>query len=150
MKIINQVDLDPIYYCELLKACTIFDGGDAQITSLDVSPSTGPQGKFTVQVSYSSKNGTGTGELFIGVKTNDGLPLESSFLLEAQKPGMYNTNIEIDAQPDPDCDPSQGPCEEWLPGLYPVQIAICNGECGSKHPHSKVYTQGVTNFTITA
>lgn len=31
-------------------------------------------------------------------------------------------NIELDAKEDPNCDPSQGPCEEWLPGLYPVQI----------------------------
>lgn len=26
------------------------------------------------------------------------------------------------AQPDSNCDPSQGPCEMWLPGNYTVEI----------------------------
>jgi len=122
VNIIDKVDLDPIWYCELLKACVIFDKGDATITSLSVMPNKGPQGKFAVDIEYVSQNGTGTGELAIEIKTIDGVPLGTSFLLEAQKPGKYRTNIELDAQQDPDCDPSQGPCEQWLPGLYPVEI----------------------------
>ncbi|CAG5114757.1 unnamed protein product [Candidula unifasciata] len=70
IKIIEQADLDPIYFCELLKVCAVFDGGDATITKIIVSPQTGPQ-------------------------------------------------------------------------------EICNGECGSKHPHSKVNDHKETNFTIT-
>ena len=112
VKIIQNADLDPIYYCELLKACAINDHGDATITSMTISPAKGPQGKFTVNLQYTSQNGTGTGELYIGIKTVDGIPLEDSFLLEAAKPGKYSESIVIDAQQDPDCDPSQGPCEE--------------------------------------
>ena len=41
-------DLDPIYYCELVKVCPIFDGGDCKITSLTVTPASGPQGKIYV------------------------------------------------------------------------------------------------------
>ena len=114
--------MDPIWYCEILKACPIFDQGDAKITSLSVVPSKGPQGKFAVDIEYVSQNGTGTGELAIDIQTIDQVPLGTAFLLEAQKPGKYRMNIELNAQQDPDCDPSQGPCEEWLPGLYPVQI----------------------------
>ena len=84
-------------------------------------------------------------------------------------------SVKLNAQPNPDCDPSQGPCEMWLPGVYNVtfgklsvcvrvcmkcvlcisltlsvsSVAICNGECGSKHPHSKVYDTASTKFTIT-
>lgn len=33
-----SADLDPIYYCELLRTCAINDHGDAHITSLKVVP----------------------------------------------------------------------------------------------------------------
>ena len=39
-----RADLDPIYYCELLKECEIKDDGDASILSLSVNPSTVQQG----------------------------------------------------------------------------------------------------------
>jgi hypothetical protein len=122
IKVIENADLDPIYYCEILKACPINDNGDAKITKFVVSPSQGPQGTFTASLQYVSANGTGTGELYIGVKTVDGIPLGDSFLIEAQKPGTYVDNINIQAKPDPECDPSQGPCEQWLPGKYTVEI----------------------------
>jgi hypothetical protein len=44
VKIIDKADLDPIYYCELLKSCQIKDDGDASITRFDIKPSSGPQG----------------------------------------------------------------------------------------------------------
>ncbi|XP_035680752.1 countin-1-like isoform X1 [Branchiostoma floridae] len=149
IKIIENADLDPIYYCELLKQCTIKDDGDAKITSLDVSPKSGPQGTFMIDVEYTSKNGTGTGEMVIDIDTVDGIPLGQGFILEAQEAGSYGQKISLKAEPNPECDPTQGPCEQFLPGVYNVSIAICNGECGSKHPHSQIYDQGMTNFTIT-
>ena len=33
-----SADLDPIYYCELLKACEVKDDGDAKINSVTVKP----------------------------------------------------------------------------------------------------------------
>jgi len=39
-----RADLDPIYFCEELKVCPIFDNGDAKITTLTVTPKSGPQG----------------------------------------------------------------------------------------------------------
>jgi hypothetical protein len=41
-----RADLDPIYFCELLTVCPIFDNGDATITSLTVKPGQGPVGKL--------------------------------------------------------------------------------------------------------
>ncbi|CAH1791389.1 unnamed protein product [Owenia fusiformis] len=149
IKIINRADLDPIYYCQLLRACPINDNGDAKITSLTVDPPSGPQGTFNIRLVWATNNGTGTGQVILQVETQDGLPVEGAFLNEAKLAGNYELNIQLKAQPDPGCDPSQGPCEKWEPGTYPVQVAVCNGECGSKHPHSKVFDQGSTNFTIT-
>lgn len=40
----NRADLDPIYFCELIRQCPIFDQGDAKIKDLSVSPKVGPQG----------------------------------------------------------------------------------------------------------
>lgn len=36
--------------------------------------------------------------------------------------GSYPQSVKLKAQPDPDCDPTQGPCEEWMPGNYTVKI----------------------------
>lgn len=124
IKIIEKADLDPIYYCELLKACPIFDQGDATITSFTVNPNKGPQGTFMIDARWESINGTGTGELYIGIKTVDGVPIEDGFLMEPQKPGKYTTQIKLNAVPDPDCDPTAGECENWLPGIYKAEIGI--------------------------
>ncbi|XP_013414049.1 countin-1-like [Lingula anatina] len=150
IQLIQDADLDPIYFCELITVCPVFDSGDANITALTVKPPQGPQGtSFIVDIEYTSKNGTGTGELVIELDTVDGIPVASAFLQQKQPPGTYGSKITIHAKPDPDCDPTQGPCEMWLPGTYIVKIALCNGECGSLHPHSQIYDTGSTNFTIT-
>ena len=64
--------------------------------------------------------------LIEGIQTIDGLDLGDAFLIESQPPGSYEERISIKAEPDPDCDPSQDECEQWLPGLYIVNIGILN------------------------
>jgi len=151
VNIIEKADLDPIWYCEMLKACEINDSGDASITSFTVQPPKFRKGAtFVLALQYVSVNGTGTGEMIVEFKTPDGVPLGAGFLMEAQKPGKYGENIQVQAQPDPQCDPEQGPCESWEPGTYTAKIALCNGECGSKHPHSKIYAEAQADFEITA
>ncbi|XP_045164937.2 countin-1-like [Mercenaria mercenaria] len=149
IKIIQKADLDPIYYCELIPVCPINDNGDASFTSFTATPKSGPQGTFALDFAYTSKNGTGTGEISLEVDTVDGIPLGQSFYHALAQAGDYNGEFQLNAKPDPNCDPSQGPCEQWLAGDYTVKIAICNGECGSKHPHSQIYDETTTTFTIT-
>ncbi|KAL5009221.1 hypothetical protein ScPMuIL_014802 [Solemya velum] len=146
----RKADLDPIYYCELMDLCPINDKGDAKFTNLVVTPPSGPQGLFNIDIGYSSVNGTGTGQLDVFIYTVDGVPIGHSFLLEAQEPGSYDGNIQLNAVPDPNCDPVAEICERWLPGQYTVETTICNGECGSKHPHSQIYDTANTTFEITA
>ncbi|KAL5009318.1 hypothetical protein ScPMuIL_014899 [Solemya velum] len=78
-------------------------------------------GLFIIDIEYSSENGTGTGELAVAIHTVDGIPVGTSFLLEAQEPGTYNDSIQLKAVPDPDCDPTHDICEEWLPSQYTVK-----------------------------
>lgn len=126
IKVIEEADLDPIWYCELLHACEIFDQGDANITSFTVNPQRGPQGDFIITADWFTKNGTGTGEIYLGIKTVDGVPVETSFLQEPQKPGKYTLQIKLNATPDPDCDPTQQECENWYPGNYKVEMGESN------------------------
>ncbi|KAK7504838.1 hypothetical protein BaRGS_00003866, partial [Batillaria attramentaria] len=151
IKLIEKADLDPIYFCELLGTCAINDNGDARITGLTISPKVGPQGQRTINFNIESKNGTGTGELILFVKTVDGIPVEDGVLMPAQNASAFPAPqaFTLNASPDPDCDPTQQMCENWLPGNYTLIVDICNGECGSKHPHSQLYDRKQTNFTIT-
>ncbi|CAF1020393.1 unnamed protein product [Adineta steineri] len=150
INLIEKADLDPIWYCEMAKMCPINDHGDAKITKFAVLPASGRQGTtFSIDFTFVSLNGTGTGEIVVDIHTPDRIPLGAGFLLEAQKPGTYNERITVKAEPDPQCDPTQEECEQWLPGTYNVTIAVCNGECGSKHPHSQIYDEGKSSFQIT-
>ena len=66
--------------------------------------------------------GTGTGEISMVIIAADGLPLGQSNLVEPLAPGSYPISWDGNASPDPDCDPTQGPCEMWIPGLYKVEV----------------------------
>jgi len=151
VKLIQKADLDPIYFCELLKTCPINDNGDATITGLSVDPTSGPQGPRTISFTLNSKNGTGTGELILAVETVDGIPVEDGVLVKAQNATAFPAPqaFKLKAEVDPDCDPTQGPCEMWLPGNYSLRVDVCNGECGSNHPHSKIYDSKTIGFEIT-
>jgi len=148
--IIEKADLDPIWYCEIAKMCPINDHGDCKITTFSIIPAAGPKGTtFAIDFSFVTMNGTGTGEIVVDIHTPDHIPLGAGFLLEARKPGTYNERITVKAEPDPQCDPTQQPCEQWLPGTYNVTIQICNGECGSHHPHSAIYDTTKGTFQVT-
>ena len=70
-----------------------------------------------------TNNGTGTGENIFEIMAADGLPLQSGHLIMPQQPGTYTAELDAQAKPDPDCDPSQGPCEMWIPGNYTVNYS---------------------------
>lgn len=54
------------------------------------------------------------------------------------KPGNYSLDIQIDT--------SGG---GFPVGQYTLQVWFCEGECGSHHPHSKVYDVKNTTFILT-
>lgn len=58
------------------------------------------------------------------IHTQDGVPLGQSNLIEPQQPGSYGAQWSANAEPDPNCDPTQGPCEMWLPGNYSVEVGM--------------------------
>lgn len=45
-----------------------------------------------------------------------------AFLNKQSPPGTYGLKFNIKAEPDPNCDPTQQECEQWLPGNYVVKV----------------------------
>ena len=77
---------------------------------------------FEIALTFQSKNGTGTGEIAMNIDTQDGIPLGQSQYSAPLQPGTYTVKWTGEAAPDPDCDPTQGPCEMWLAGNYTVNV----------------------------
>jgi len=141
--LIDAIDPDPIYICEECDLCPINDYVKGNFISASVTPTSGRQGaKFTISATFQLLNTTGTGEIVIEITPPDGsFPIDFGGLLIAQPPGTYTERASFEADPDDD--------EPFSSGDYKVGIYICEGSCGSSHPHSYIITQGSTSFTIT-
>lgn len=46
--------------------------------------------------------------MVIDITTVDKIPISTTTLNEAKKPGSYGERLVLDATPDPDCDPTEG------------------------------------------
>lgn len=144
---IEKADLDPIYLCDLLKACPIDDNGAGKIDTVTVTPASGAQGTpFAGAMQVTVTNHTGAGEFVFQISGGVDQPSGASSIYPELAPGSYGIKITVPTKPSE--DPTQGP--QWVPGSYTLTGAFCMGECGSDHPHSKVFGQTSTNFTVTA
>jgi hypothetical protein len=142
IKLINIADPDPVYYCQALKVCPIDDNAAATINSVTSNPASGPQGTtFEIDMVFTVINQTGPGFIEISVNPPDAEPFGDAQFTMGIAPGQYGAKFNLQAQPSEQ--------EPFNPGQYQVLLAICNGQCGSPHPHSKVLAEGQTNFTIT-
>jgi len=145
IKVLNNTDLDPIYFCEEIKACPAGrDDAAGTVDGNDVSPAAGPSGTtFAMQLRFSVVNATGVGEIRIAIEGGT-QSVGQSFLNTGYTPGHYATNVSLTVQNDPSADPPV----IWNPGTYKYAFEFCQGECGSKHPHSKVFGQTSGTFMI--
>ena len=50
------------------------------MATLTVTPKSGPQGQFSIDFTYQSKNGTGTGEIGLEIDTVDHIPVGKHIL----------------------------------------------------------------------
>jgi hypothetical protein len=145
------------------------DHGDATYTNFGVYPSIGPQGtKFVIDCSFKSLNGTGTSMLRVEITDSHNDTSSNDFLVESKKPGTYAEKIALETFTAFNCDPTKGKlklfyllknkfslflstgfCDSFPTGTYNVSAQLCNGECGSHHPHSSTYDVGKTSFTVT-
>ncbi|GAM24803.1 hypothetical protein SAMD00019534_079780, partial [Acytostelium subglobosum LB1] len=142
IRIITDEDPDPVYMCEEMKVCPIRDGGNATISSLVVDPVNGTIGTdFNILCTFEVTSQLGTGQLMINVIDPTGFGFGGGDLLVGTQPGTYNAKFSFRAEPSEQ--------EPFYPGEYIVQAAVCEGSCGSPHPHSRIYDLLNTTFTLT-
>eukprot|EP01087_Luapelamoeba_hula_P012746 TRINITY_DN358_c0_g1_i1.p1 TRINITY_DN358_c0_g1~~TRINITY_DN358_c0_g1_i1.p1 ORF type:complete len:257 (-),score=32.38 TRINITY_DN358_c0_g1_i1:65-790(-) len=141
--LVNDADPDPVWICEEVSICPINDAANATVLSLTVSPLSGPQGtSFNALAVYKVGNTIGTGEVDFVVLPPDGFPFGAGELVVQQTPGSYSVRFgPISTQPSEQ--------EPFSPGVYKVQVAVCEGSCGSSHSHSYTLSTRVAQFTIT-
>lgn len=142
VKVLQYEDPDPIYVCQLIDICGHVNGGKANMTSVTVAPASGPQGTtFAIRAAWSVTSPTGPGGLNIVVIPQGGMPISGGSFIEGQAVGNYDAQFTLKATPSEQ--------EPFSPGAYQVQIALCEGDCSTKHPWGGVYAEGQTRFTIT-
>ena len=145
--VLNRTDLDPIYFCEELKACPA--GRDDAAGSVDraiVSPAAAPvETEFQIQLQFTIVNATGVGEIRLAIEGGQ-QRVSQSFVNVGFTPGAYATNVSF----TPKNDESAQPPVIWMPGQYSYVFEVCQGECGSKHPHSIVFGKTTGTLEITA
>merc|ERR1712072_621931 len=78
-------------------------------------------------------------------------PVGQTFILaDGLKEGVQTLGVKLnveDTLPDPSKQPPTFPVT-WGPGSYMFRFHVCQGECGSKHPHSIDFGLKSGNFTI--
>lgn len=143
---IKQSDLNPVYFCVILKGCFATDNGDATISSLYVTPSAIPEGgDYVITMILETINGTGMGQIQVLIKAAVGSPImkKKTYLMEPQSNHTLKWDGKADV--DPDCESN---CMMWLPGKYIGEIAVCYQECEGNDPHSRVYDSKSFSFTV--
>eukprot|EP00698_Gefionella_okellyi_P003031 TRINITY_DN12852_c0_g1_i1.p1 TRINITY_DN12852_c0_g1~~TRINITY_DN12852_c0_g1_i1.p1 ORF type:complete len:246 (-),score=42.62 TRINITY_DN12852_c0_g1_i1:37-774(-) len=142
IRYLERSDIDPIYMCELIDMCKIVDCQGTCLT-IDSFQTTPPSGKFGTTFNsiayFSVDQQTGTGMTRLDLYLPDGEVSQDDQLEVGFKPGNYSLDVQIPA------DESQG----FMAGQYTVQLWFCEGECGSHHPHSKVYDVRNSTFVVT-
>lgn len=96
-----MLDPDFIAICENLDVCPKTLTAKAQITSLTVTPTKGPQGQtFDINLSYQVTSKLGTGMLIVQVNPSDGsMPLQEVLTLVALPPAGYTLATSVNTQP---------------------------------------------------
>jgi hypothetical protein len=165
IKALNNTDLDPIYFCEVLHLCSAGpDDAHVDLLSVKVNPAS-----IDVKDTLPGESGvTVEGELTLNVTKASGVgewgvslhgpysaenEIASSFIsADGLKEGLQTVGIKIniaDQLPDPTAQPPTFGTN-FAPGSYEIRFHLCQGECGSKHPHSIDFGHKSSNFTITS
>merc|ERR1711953_970562 len=147
---IDKADLDPIYLCEVLHACPA-DPDDAYLELIDVAampPAVIKGNDIKMAVELNVTNATGVGEFSLKIDgPGSATPLSQTFFLEqgipAGQQGVAVTLTLKDGQDD------QGFPKTFEAGTYNYTFHVCQGSCGSSHPHSKDFGTRMGYFDVT-
>lgn len=140
IKFIKQAKPDPIYFCELLDACPVVDGGAANITTTYIIPSTGPQyTTFNIQTLFQVSKPTGTGQIKLTLKPpGTSVPVTQAYLNEGFEIGAFSVKFQVATD------------SLYPAGNYTGTVAVCSGTCGADSPNSAVLSATNIKFTLTS
>mmetsp|Transcript_41159 Transcript_41159/g.78882 ORF Transcript_41159/g.78882 Transcript_41159/m.78882 type:complete len:258 (-) Transcript_41159:131-904(-) len=153
---LNHTDLDPIFLCEEIKLCHAGnDTADVRLVSTSAMPtSIAKGGEVSLGLQLDVKSATGVGEVRISIDGPVTTPVSQSFLMPVGFPtGTQAMTVKLTCKDDESGDFPV----IWSPGNYTFTYHVCQGECGSKHPHSKDFgfingsfalTDGVSNLIV--
>merc|ERR1712032_1017158 len=148
---IEKVDLDPIYLCEVLHACPPApDDAYLELIQVAAQPAVVAHGDdIQLGLELNVTNDTGVGEFSISIDgPGSATPLSQSFFLKDGIPhGEQMLSVKLTLQDGQD---EQGFPQTFEPGLYNFSFHVCQGECGSSHPHSKDFGRITGTFNMTA
>lgn len=148
---ISRVVLDPIYLCEVLCACpAALDDAYLEFVQAAAQPAMLAHGDdIQMGLGLNVINDTGVGEFstFIDGPVS-ATPLTQSFFLKDGVPdGEQMLSVKLTLQDGQD---EQGFPATFEPGMYNFSFHVCQGECGSAHPHSKDFGPAMGTFNMTA
>jgi hypothetical protein len=150
MALVEKADLDPIWLCEEAKFCPVHDCQIpvcATFKQLRTIPEKGRMGTTfqLVGVLQVLANQTSTGEQIVEIVTSTGDILGDGELVPGGwTAGIYDLNWEVQIKND-----EQTQDDPFEPGLYQVGMEICEGQCGSRHSHTRTLAKVFGNFTVT-
>jgi hypothetical protein len=135
---IEKADLDPIYFCEVVRACPK-GPDDAYLELIDIAASPAVVAKgddIKMAVELNVTNQTGVGEFSILINgPGTATPLSQGFFLDQGIPaGDQMLAVTLTLKDGTD---DQGFPATFEGGEYNFTFHVCQGSCGSTHPHSK-------------
>lgn len=148
VKVLNNTDLDVFYFCEEVQACPKPpDDAAIQLVGAMAQPAAVVKGSdVTLAVALKVINASGLGEFQISVDGPVTQPISQGFVLDK---GIDATTTSLAVKLTIQDDESSDDPVVWSPGTYTFVFEVCQGECGSKHPHSKVFGKQTGTFTLT-
>jgi len=146
---LEKVDLDPIYFCEEVHACPMApDDAYLELVNAAANPVVVRHGD-DIQMGLELKvtNDTGVGQFGISIDgPGTATPFSQSFFLKKGIPAgeqMLSVTLTLE-----DGEDEQGFPKTFEQGDYSFTFHVCQGECGSSHPHSKDFGVMSGTFTI--
>merc|ERR1719401_3159774 len=80
---------------------------------------------------------SGLGEFHLAVEGPVTQSISQGFrLMDGVPAGEQVLGVKLEVKDQYPEDPTQGSPLIWHPGTYNFTFHVCQGECGSKHPHS--------------
>jgi hypothetical protein len=138
ISVLEKADLDSVYGCSALGVCQPGDD-DAAIDLIATHAEPNPVMKgdtVEMQLGVNVTHESGLGEFFIDVEGPMSEPVSQGFrLMDGVPVGEQILGVKLQIQDQHPEDPTQPPFI-WSPGQYNFTFRVCQGECGSKHPHS--------------